>query len=513
MSFVNTNYTSIALAKETSFGTLPGSPIWRRRQPNGGIKFSNVIKTVAREPIDPLRQDSKGIIVGLDCTIEWDEDITGQTLSDNLEHFLMSEAVNSNLHFEGLVVNGTGYVIPAASASQAAKLQYSASGPKSLVYALGYTNSANNGLHVLTADTAASGTAIAFSGAVAETPASNAVVDIAGIRPAVGDLAIVVSGTSVTLTSGNNGVTGGDRVDFTTIGIKPGQFIHVGGLLAANQFTAGYGMFRVLTVAAQTVTGDKPDTTLLTDTGAGASEQPDLLFGRFIRPVAVSAAADDTRFVEQYFRGELANPNLGGVGVDQYDYAKGMFANQLVFTLPTEDKATMKATYVANKVEDPTSSRATNASTPIEPLLIAGFGTAREIATLRLSNLTAANTGFKNLTVTVSNNASPDKILGLLGANSIDVGRLKVTFTGQALFTDAAILTAINSNTTLTFDFKLKNSEACAVIDFPALTIGNGARDFTPNKKVTVNLDGTAFRDPTSQTPHAMGVSLFPVLP
>jgi hypothetical protein len=511
MSAVNTNFISIALAKETSFDVLPGSPIWKTQQPNGGIKFGNTIKTVPREPIESTRQDSKGILVGLDAAVEWDEDLTGQVLSDRAEALLLSEAVNSNLHFEGISVNGTGFIIPAATASQAAKLQWVTSGAKSLVYGKGYVNSANNGLLVLTADTAAAGTAIAFSGAVVETAPNNATVDIAGIRAATGDLAITVSGSSVTLSSGNNGVTGGDRVDFTTIGIKPGQFIHVGGLLAANQFSAGYGMFRVLTVAAQTVTGDKPDTTLLTD--AGAAETVDLLFGRFIRPVRVSDASDDTRYVEQYFRGELTSPNLGGAGIDEYEYARGMLLNTMAFTLPLEDKGTLTSTFACTVINDPTTSRATGASTPLAPLLIEGFGTAREIGTLRLSNLTAANTGFTNLTVTVSNNATPGKVLGTLGATSIDVGRLKVNFTGKVLFTDPAILTAINSNTTLTFDFRVKNSEACAVIDFPAITLGNGARDFPPNKKVEVNLDGTAFLDRTSVLAHSMGVSLFPVLP
>lgn len=511
MSAVNTNFISIALAKETSFDVLPGSPTWKTRQPNGGIKYGNAIKTVPREPIESTRQDSKGILVGSDSSIEWDEDLTGQVLSDQMEALLMSEAVHSNLHFEGISVNSTGFIIPSATASQAAKLQWVTAGPKSLVFSVGYANAANNGLKVLTADTAATGTAIAFSGAVAETAPTNAIVDIAGVRAATGDLAITVSGSSVTLTSGNNGVTGGDRVDFTTLGIKPGQFIHVGGLLAGNQFSAGYGMFRVLTIAAQTVTGDKPDTTLLTD--AGASETVDLLFGRFIRPVRVSDASDDTRFVEQYFRGELASPNLGGVGTDEYEYARGMLLNTIAFTLPLEDKVTLKSTYVAKTVDDPTPTRATNAASALAPLLIQGFGTAREIGTLRLSNLTAANTGFTNLTVTVSNNATPAKVLGTLGAHSIDVGRLKVNFTGKVLFTDKEILSAINSNDTLTFDFKVKNAEACAVVDFPALTLGNGARDFPANKKVEVNLDGTAFLDRSSVLQHSMGVSLFPVLP
>ncbi len=511
MSAVNTNFTSIALAKETSFDVLPGSPVWKTRQPNGGIKFGNTIKTVPREPIESTRQDSKGILVGLDAAVEWDEDLTGQVLSDNMEALLMSEAVNSNLHFEGISVDATGYIIPAATASQAAKLQFVTTGPKSLVYGKGYVNAANNGLKPLTADTAAAGTAIAFSGAVVETAPNNATVDIAGVRAATGDLAIVVSGSSVTLTAGNNGVAGADRIDFTTLGIKPGQFIHVGGLLAANQFSAGVGMFRVLTVAALTVTGDKPDTLLVTDPGTG--DTVDLLFGRFIRPVRVSDNADDTRFVEQYFRGELANPNLGGVGVDEYEYARGCFLNTIAFTLPLEDKVTLKTTFVSKVVDDPTPSRATGAATPLAPLLIEGFGTAREIGTLRLSNLSAANTGFTNLTVTVSNNATPGKVLGTLGAHSIDVGRLKVNFTGKVLFTDKEILAAINSNDTLTFDFRVKNSEACAVVDFPALTLGNGARDFPANKKVEVNLDGTAFLDRSSVLAHSMGVSLFPVLP
>lgn len=511
MSYVQVNSTQLSLAAESSFAVLPGSPLWRKQQPNGGIKFANVIKKVAREPISATRQDSKGIVVGLDFLPEWDEDLTLDVIREKFGPFLMTEPVNENLRFTGVAVDATGFVIPAATASQAAKLQWVTAGAKSLVYSKGYANSANNGLKVLTADTGLAGTSIAFSGAVVETPPTNATVDIAGIRPATGDLAITVSGSAVTLTSGNNGVAGGNRVDFTTLGWKPGQFVHVGGLLAANQFSAGYGKFRVLTIAAQSVTGDKPDTGLVTD--PGAAETVDLLWGTFIRPVSVSAAADDTRFVERYFQGELTMPNLGGAGVDQYVYGLGMFPNQMVLTLPVEDKVTLKASFVGQKAEDPTGTRKTNASAALDVLRTEGFGTAREIGTLRLSNLSAANTAFHNLTVTINNNAAGDKQLGFLGAASVDVGRLKCSFTGEATFTDAAIVTALNGNTTLTFDFMVKNSEGGAVFDFPALTLGNGDMTFAQNKKVRINLEGLAFLDPTSVTQYSLGISTFPVLP
>ena len=511
MSRVLTNNTTLAYALESTVGVLPGSPTWFLTEPDTIGNFGAEVSSVSREPISQSRQRQKGTLVDVNSGVEFEHDLTHTIFAGFIESFSFAEAVNANLSFRALPVASGGYTIPAATASQAAKLQFVSTGPKSLVYGQGYVNAANNGLKVLTADTAAAGVLIAFAGAVVETPSAfaNAQVDLAGIRAKIGDLAIVVTGTTATLTAGNNGVAGADRIDFTTLGLTAGQFIHVGGLTITEQFSAGVGYARILTISALTLTLDKVTGTLVTDPGTG--DTVDLLFGRFVRNVATAANVDDNRYVERSYQFEATFQDLGGVGVPKYEYAKGNFANELSFNLPLSEKATLSFNFIGTTSSVPSVTRATNGSTPVSPLLTSPFSTATHIYNIGTDVMTSSNTCFQSLTITLNNQVSPEKCLGVLGASFLNTGVFLVNVEGQALFTDSAVLDAIRNNTTVTFNVIMKNENGSIALDFPAMTLGDGGREFPKNESVKVNLMYEAFSHPTFGT--SIGVSFFPVTP
>lgn len=509
MSRVLTNNVSLAFALESSVGTLPGSPTWFLLEPNSIGRFGAEVTSVARRPISKNRQRAKGTVTDLDSGVEIEHDLTHTAFADLIEAFVFAEAKNADLSYLAPTVDSTGYVIPAASATEAAKIQWVSSGMKSLFYGQGFTNAANNGLKVLTADTASTGTALAFSGAVAETPPTNARVDLAGIRAATGDLAITVSGTTATLTSGNNSVTGADQINFTTLGLTAGQFIHIGGLAAGQQFSAGYGYARILTIAAATLTLDKVTGTLATDNGT--SDTVDLLFGRFIRNVAVDAAADDNRYVERSYQFEAAYPDLDSVGTPEYEYAKGNFAHELTFNVPLTDKASMSMNFIGTTTAVPSTTRATNAASPISPLLTTAFSTASDIANIGTDAMATSVTCFKSVSLTLKNNVSPEKCLGTLGASFMNAGIFEVDLEAQALFADSAVIDAIRNNTTVTFNAIMKNANGAIAVDLPALTVSDGGREFPQDKSVLVNLKFMAFAHSTFNT--SIGISLFPVVP
>ena len=154
MAQVLTNNTTLAYAIESSPGVLPGSPSWKTLEPNNIGAFGAEITTVARNPISALRQRRKGTVVDLDASSEHDADLTIASLVDFAEGFFYALATNADLTFVGRSVNATGFIIPAATAAQAAKLQFTAGGPISLVFSAGYQTAANNGMKPLTADTA-----------------------------------------------------------------------------------------------------------------------------------------------------------------------------------------------------------------------------------------------------------------------------------------------------------------------------------------------------------------------
>ena len=181
-----------------------------------------------------------------------------------------------------------------------------------MLFGRNYSQPTNNGLKELGAAASATDTELTVSGLTAETAGANALLEVAGIRAESGDLSLAVSGTTGTLTSGNNSAV--NNIDFTSLGLAVGQFVHVGGLTSSNQFSAGAGYGRITAIAADTLTLDKLSDSLAT--AAGASETVDLLFGRFIRNVDT----DNASFIERSFTFEGEYPNLGTGGATRYEY-------------------------------------------------------------------------------------------------------------------------------------------------------------------------------------------------
>jgi hypothetical protein len=526
MARVLTNTTALAYAIESSQGVLPGSPAWKSLEPNGINSFGAEITTVARSPISKNRQRRKGTVVDLDSSLEYEADATMDAMIDFLEGFLMATAVNSDLTFRAADAGASGWTIPAATAAQAGKIQWTSGGPLTLVYASGYATTANNGIFALTADTATSGTLLARTGLTSETAPTNAELSVCGIRCEAGDLAVSVSAGVATLTSGNNSAT--NDVDFTTLGLTVGQRIHVGGLTSANRFygagpVISYGSGRIRTIAAGTVTLDKLDATLITSdgtsTGAGGTLMPvDLLFGRFIRNVAVDNAA----YLERYFQFELEYPNLFETDPptpvaqpDGYEYAEGNLANSMSWSMPLADKATVTFGFVGLDTDAPVDggSRRTNASTPRAPLFTGALNTSSDFLRLRIAATddSGITTDFKDVTVTFNNNVSPEKVLGRLGARFMNIGNFDVDIEATALFTDSDVAAAVRGNTTVTMDWLLSNDDGALHVDIPSMTIGGGAREFPVNESVRIAMECQAFQDSFFGT--SVGVSLFPVYP
>lgn len=514
------NNFSLSVAVESTPGVLPGSPTWYLLEPNDGGKFAADIKTVARDPISKNRQRRKGVITDLDSAAEFPHDLTMDVVDIFMEGFVMATGTNSDCRFRGVAAVSGGYTIPAATAAQAGKFQYNAGGPISLVSARGYANSVNNGLRALTGDLATSGTTLPVSGSTAETPPTNAVVEIAGIRCTAGDLALSISGTTGTLTSQNNSVSGSADVDFTTLGLTAGQFIHIGGLTNTNRFAGAgavrsYGFARVKTIAAATLTVDKMDATLIasdgTDDGSGGALVPvDLLFGNFIRNVTV----DDSEFLTRTFQFEQAYHNLQNPGPgDEYGYSIGNQCNELKIDLPTADKAVCTFSFIGQDTATPTTSRKTNAATPVQPIKVSALNTTSDIIRLRVTEVdeTGVTSDFKDLSITIKNNVTGEKVLAYLGNKYVNNGNFEVEFTGKAVFTSSGVLAAIRDNDTLTADFIIQSEDGAMAFDMPAMTLGGGGLELPKNESINVDLTGTAFADTLFNT--SVGVSLFPVVP
>ena len=493
MSRTLTNNFSLAYAIESSLGTLPGSPSWKVLEPNAISTFGATVTTVARSPISKSRQRRKGTVTDLDSAVEFDADLTLEHFIDFIEGFCFSDFVGPEHTVPTAVTGGATdeYTIPTISSAMA---------ENTLVYARGFTNSANNGLKLV--DSGATTTTIPVTTDLTDEAAipatQNVSVDVCGFRSAAGDLDVDASGN---LTS--------TALDFTTLGLTVGQAIWVGGDAALNQFSnaenAGYA--RVTAIAANLLTLDKKSQTFVTE--ANTTQEVDLYFGRFVRNVSV----DDGDYLERSFQFEGAYQDLGGVGTDEYEYAKGNYCNTVGFELPLTDKASVTFAFVGTDTEPPSTTRATNADSPVVPVQTGAFNTSADIARLRITEVdeTGLTTDFKSLTFNINNNVSPEKVLGQLGAKYMNSGNFEIDIEAQLLFTDSDVVTAIRNNTTVTMDFSIANDDGAILVDIPSMTLGGGDREFPVNESILMNTTAQAFGDTTLGT--SLGVTQFPYVP
>lgn len=533
MGQVLTNATALSIAREATPGVLGSTPEWLTLEPNSLGTFGAQTRTVARSPISRLRQRRKGTIVDLDASAEFEADVTGAAMFNALEAFFFRSYGNGDLAFRGLAATSTGFTVAALSASQVARLQNTASGPRSLIHAAGYSVGANNSPNaVKVLDTAvalvAGDTELVIDGGLTtEAAISNTEVSLAGVRCGAGDIALSISGNIATITSGNGA---GTAVDFSTLGLEAGQRIHIGGLVAANRFgTSGgavngsFGGCRIRSIAAGTIIADKIDVGLTasdgTNDGAGGTAvEVDILFGRFV----ANATTDNALYQEVTHHLEGTLPNLfqpeGQAPVanpNGYQYVTGAFADALNVSLPLTDKATATFGYIGTDaveaVDD--ASRRAGASTPIEPLQTGAFNTTTDCFRLGVQDVddTGLTTDFKSLNFAMLNNVTPEKVLCILGARFVNFGNFESSMTGAALFTNPEVTRRIRDNTTVTGGFGLRNDEGAFFIDLPSATLSSGGIEYPVNETVRIDLTLQSFVDPLFGT--SASASTFPVYP
>ncbi len=524
MARSGTNNFGLRFAIEATLGIKPTTG-WELLEPNNPSAFGAVITTVERRPISPDRGRKKGTVVNLESNVEYEGDLTMDAFDDFAEGFVFAEYANKEFVFKSSsgtlpppVASSTTWTIDSLSTLMGTKLIDPVVGSSPLVYGRGYTNAANNGLHVLSTDAAATDVILTTTSTlVIETPSTNASLQVAGIRMAIGDLALTVSGSTATI------VSAADIADWSTIGIFVGQYLHIGsddGTGARqNMFDNGsggdvYGYVRVTSISGATLNLDKIDVKLTT-TDASNATLVDIMFGRFARNVPTTASSDDNEFLERSYSFEGSYKDLGGVGTDSFEYAVGNFANELILNMPLIDKSTATWNFIGTTTEDITDSRSTGPSTAISPLRTEAINTSSGMPVITTDVVSAvSDVCFKSLTLSLKNNVSPENCLGTLGAVFINSGLFEVNLEGQMLFTSKEITNAIKNNTTVTFSSILVNSDGAIATDIPSMTFGDGSREFPVDASILVNITGLAFNDPTGTIPDvSVGISLFPTVP
>jgi len=470
-------------AEEATIGVLGGSPVWKGLEINSFSNFSGKLALMARRPISENRRAKKGDVVDIDGAGGFNLDLVQNGLQDILQGVFFAD-----LRPKAEFGNGSGVitVIDDAPKTFAAASGLDVFSANDLVLATGCGVAANNRLFLVVSAVAALVTVTETTAAEASPPAAAKLTQV-GFQFASGDATLTVSGAFPVL-----GTTAKDCTEF---GLVPGEWIYIGGDTSGLAFAtaACNGFARVRSVTATAITLDKTQFTAVTDNGSGKTVQ--IFFGRVLKDESGTNIVRRTYNIER----KLGIPDTDNPSSYQSEYLVGAVANTMKLNVTQSSKVTVDIEFMGIDFEKRTA--ATGLKSGDRPAIVSedAFNTSSDFARIKMA-LVSTTTGapsalfayVTDLNFAVSNNVSPDKAVGLLGAFEMTAGLFDVTGGCTAYFCDVAAVEAVRDNADVTIDAILVKNNAGMVIDIPLLALGNGQIDVVQDQAVKVPLDMVA---------------------
>lgn len=495
---IDSNATGLSFAEEASLGVLGGTPIWRQLEPNSYKDFGGQVKITAREPINPSRQKRKGTVTGIDAAGGFQQDLTIPNTSRLLQG-VMFAAVREKPTTQPM--NGAAVVLTSVSATQV----LAAAGLGSflsnhLIFGSGFGVPGNNGLHKVTVVAAGAVTASNFT--IEAAPPAAAKIEAVGYEFDVATTDITIVGGLPRLTR-MSGV-----VDFTTLGLIPGEWVYLGADAAGNVFANNAGLARVNAVAATYIEFDKTDWTPQAEVGTAKSIR--IYFGSNTKN-----ESDPTlikRFTYQLER--TLDRDANGV---MSEYLPGSVASEMTIDMKQEDKVTIDFSFLALDHEPRTGTQGVKAGTRLPVYSADAFNTSSDFSRINLSKVDPTNAKpvplfafAMDMNIAIKNNVSANKALGRLGAFDLTAGMFDVSGKITAYFSDNEAVQAIRQNGDVTIDVALVKNNAGIVIDIPLVSLGDGRLQVEKDKAIQLPLEISATE---SKFHHTALFTVFPYLP
>lgn len=476
---IDSNVTGLRYAVEQSIGVLPGTPDWVPLEPNGYTDFGGQLTTIARNPINAGRQRKKGVVTDLDASGGFGTDLTQENMQDLLQSFMFAQHREKGREVVTAVdvdlANPDEYEVASTTGFQVG----------SLIIGKNFAQSANNALNVVTAIVADVSVEVADGQLVAEaSPPADAEIFVVGFEGAAGDIDVDVTGDYATLTS--------TTLDFTTLGLIPGEWIFVGGDAASTQFvnSVNNGFKRVKSISANALVLDKSGGTMVTE--ASTTETIRLFFGRVLKN-----ESDPTLQQRQTVQLErtLGAPDDAQPTQIQAEYLIGCVANEFSFQIPTADKLVCDLSFVGidnTQIDGPTALKSGNRPGLVEA---DAFNTSSDFSRIKMAvhsttdeNPTALFAFVTELTLTINNGVTPNKAVGVLGAFEVTAGQFLVNGNVTAYFSNVAAVQAVRNNADVSLDMHLAKANSGISIDVPLIALGEGRLNVEQDAPITLPL-------------------------
>lgn len=497
---VNGSVTGVSISEETEPKVLPASPIWYDQSINAYLEFGSDVTTVAAETINESRQDELGTPVDLDASGGFSQDVKNGTLRAKQGFFFADAHEKADTQ----PLNGTQVTITdvASNGTYSAASGLDVFAVQHIILVSGAGESANNGMQVVDS---ASATEVDISGGaeVEATPPSTLRLQTVGYQFASGDLTITVAGGTGTIASATS--------SWANLNIQPGEWLFFGGDFEVFQFETGVGYARVRTVSDAAITVDEVAWTGGTfgDTD-GSLKAVQVFFGTFIRNELDPTLIKCRTYNVERTLGRDDN------GV-QSEYLEGAVMNELILNIPVTSKHTEDYNFVAldNTQRDGTEGR--KGGDHVLPASEIPYNTSSTVYRLRLNlpdNTTLEPTALfeyaSDASITINNNASAAKAIGVFGGFDITVGNFQVSGNITAYFRTVDAIKAVRQNRKVGFNAILAQNNLGIVYDIPLLSVGAGRLNVERNQPVTIPIELRGARNPLGYT---MAYTNFSYLP
>lgn len=503
---IDSNVTGLRIAEELTLGVLPGSPIWVPYEPNSYSDFGGQITTIARTPISEGRQRKKGVVTDLDASGGFNTDLTQINIQNILQGFMFAD-LRPKTEFGGSS-EITGVVTATDDYTAASGLDSYAAG--NMVFAAGFTDAANNGLKVVSGST---GTALTVAeNLVDETPPATATLVEVGFQGADDDIDVVVTGSLPVLKT--------TALNWTLLGLIPGEWIFIGGDVADNKFTneENNGFKRIKSIAATELTLDKSDADMTAEVPADA-RNIQIFYSRVLKNESTSALIKRRSYQAERTLGAPDDSELAEI---QSEYIVGAVPSEAVFNITQADKITVDLSFVGTDNEQRTG--VVGVKSGARPAIVEAdaFNTSSDFTRIRLAIVDVADEAptplfafVTELSITVSNNLTPNKAVSVLGAFDITAGIFAVSASMTAYFSDVAAVSAVRNNTDITLDMAIVKANAGIIIDLPIIALGDGRANIEADAPITLPLTVEAATGSKYDTAfdHTLMLNFFDYLP
>lgn len=485
---ISSDVTGLAYAIEECLNQLPAAPVWKPLEPNSIDSFGGTLTTSTRTPIGSGRQRIKGDLMDLEAMAGYTSDLTSANHQDFMEGFMLAtrrkQANLTNATAGASILSATANSI---TLSASATLAVAAG---DMVMCEGFSAEMNNRVRII--DTVV-GKVITFTdgdGAVAATV--NAGASIVQVASTFADATTVVNaGGTYTVT--------GDGLGDALQHLTAGDWVYLTGLLGFTGFArlnaapSGDSMVlsRVLGPFVGNATAAQSVTVYLSTDIRNPANQADMVYHSYQFEQTLGQDADGT----------------------QSRYVKGAMANEFTLTVPSADKVTAQFAFVACDEEARTGLEGLKPGTREALVTHPMFNASKSDNRVWLHTIGEAEPLFTyatNATVTINNNMTGVKAIGVLGNLDVNVGIFEVGGTITAYFLDVRAVKAMRANADVSGTIALVGNNTGVIFDMPLTGLSNGQTSIEPNSPVTIAIDMAAVRNDLGYT---LGYAHFPYLP